>query len=131
LSGEGSAVYDLAAESSLKTTLRLTNCIVQDVEQKFPSTPLGAEFRVDGSLRQQTLDLRQVAMKWSPTARAKNELQVQAHVELGATNAKPSQFTVRAESLDLTPYYDIFGARKNTNAPGPAPTSAVAAQTSQ
>jgi hypothetical protein len=78
---------------------------------------LSAELMLDGSLRQQLVTLRQFLVKLSPTQRAKNELLLSGKVDLSKTNPAPSELTFRAESLDVTPYYDLFAGPTNASAP--------------
>jgi hypothetical protein len=80
-------------------------------------------------MQRELLNLRQVLLTLSPTDRAKNQLQLSGKIDLAKTNAAPGQLTLQAESLDLTPYYDLFSGKPGaTNAavepqkkPAPAP----------
>jgi hypothetical protein len=82
---------------------------------------------VDGGMTPALLTLRQVALQLSPTDRAKNELQLSGRMDLSHTNAYSGALTLRAESLDVTPYYDLMGKRSTNTAPpaGSTPPSGV------
>ena len=121
LNGLGTASYDPKKESALKADLKVANLVVEDPQRKLPRTPLSAEVQLDGSNRQQVLDLRQLALKLSPTPRAQNEIQLKGRLDLSPSNATPSQLILEADSLDLTPYYDLFAGNAHTNQPGPKP----------
>lgn len=120
LNGKGSASYDPRGESAIKAAFKLANLVVQDPQNKLPGSPLSAELQIDGGLRQQLLTLRQFVVKLSPTERAKNELQLAGKVDLAKANATPSEITLRAESLDVTPYYDLFAAKSEPATKEPA-----------
>jgi hypothetical protein len=74
---------------------------------------------VDFDLAQQgpKLDLRQVRLALPPTARAKNAVQLTGHVDTAQSNAITGVLKLQADSIDLTPYYDMVA----TNAPAPKP----------
>jgi hypothetical protein len=66
-----------------------------------------------------------VELTLSPTQRAKNQVQLQGQVDMSQTNAIQGRLKLSADSLDLTPYYDLFaGKAKAASAPAgakPAP----------
>ncbi len=128
LNGNGTAAYDPSGDASVKADVSLTNWVVATAANR-TSPKLGARVVMDGSMRQSVVDVRQFDLRLAPTARAINELQVKAHLDMGKTNPSPSQLTVQADSLDITPYYEIFAgssAEKPTtsNKPSPAPQPA-------
>src|SRR5205814_1021786 len=62
----------------------------------------------------------------------KNQLELSGKIDLAKTNATPGQLTLQADSLDLTPCYDLFAGKPPTTpaaepqkkaAPAPAPQS--------
>ena len=124
VNANGSASYDPNGESAVKADINLVNCVIDDPQQKIPRTPLSAQFKLDGSLRQQILDLRQFVVTLSPTQRAQNQFQAKGRLDINKTNATPSQISLQAESLDVTPYYDMFAGSGTTNAPAPQPSTA-------
>ena len=104
LSGAGSTAYNPKGETTIKADLNVTNWVVSAPQQQFTSPVLGAKLQLDGAAKGQVMELRQLLLKLSPTVRAKNELKVQAHLDMGKTNASPSQMTVQSDSLDVSPY---------------------------
>ena len=83
-------------------------------------------------MQKELLNLRQVLLTLAPTDRAKNQLQLSGKIDLAKTNATPGQLTLQAESLDLTPYYDLFAGKpaatptaepQKKTAPAPQPTA--------
>ncbi|MBI5773514.1 MAG: AsmA family protein [Verrucomicrobia bacterium] len=102
------AAYDPAGASSVKGGLQLTNLLVSDPKKQLPETPLSARVALDGSMRKQMLDLRQLLLALSQTPRAKNELTLSGKVDLTDTNAAKLNLKLAAESLDVTPFYDLF-----------------------
>ena len=122
LNGKGSAGFDPQAETSVKAELKLANLVVEDPEKKLPKSPLAVEVQADGSLRQELLTLRQLIVGLTPTDRARNQIHLAGKVDLAKTNAAPGELTLRAESLDVTPYYDLFAGQPKAAAPEPAKT---------
>ncbi|MHB8522603.1 MAG: DUF748 domain-containing protein [Limisphaerales bacterium] len=136
LNASGSANYDPQRDSSVKAQIAVTNLLVEDPQHRLPPNPLGAQFQVDGALKQQVLDVRQLRIALAPTALAKNELNAQGKIDLSRTNAAAGQLSVTAESLDLTPFYDLLAGPSTTNAasrttvaaPAQPPTAAANAE---
>jgi AsmA-like protein len=129
LNGKGSAGYDAKGESAVKAELKLANLVVEDPEKKLPKTPLAVDVQADGTLRKELLILKQLLVGLTPTDRAKNQLQLAGKIDLAKTNAAPSELALRAESLDVTPYYDLFAGQSKSAAPAqakPAPTQTPA-----
>lgn len=116
LNSAGEAVLNSQGENAIKGSFKIGNWVVKDPAGKLPSKPLAAELTVDAGMREETLALRSVALKLSPTERAKNELRIEGKIDLGATNPAPSNLAIRSDSLDLTPYYDMFAAPTNAAA---------------
>lgn len=116
VNASGSADYDPQRDSSVKAQIAVTNLLVENPQHRLPPNPLGAQFQVDGALQRQVLDLRQLRVALAPTALAKNELNAQGKIDLSRTNAATGQMSVTAESLDLTPFYDLLAGPSTTNA---------------
>lgn len=127
LNGNGSASYDPRGEATLKAGLNIDKWVVADPKRGFVPPPLSVATQVEGSMRKQIIDLPRLLVKLSPTKLATNELLVKAHLDLGKTNPSPSQCSLQSESLDLTPYYNIFADNRATNAPAGSPAPAPAA----
>jgi len=128
LNGKGSANYDPQGESSVKAGLTLTNLVVEDPQNKFPKSSLAAGLQLDGGMKQSLVNLRQLLLTFSPTDRAKNQLQLSGKVDLAKTNAAPGQLTLQAESLDATPYYDLFAGPLKTRTAEPEKKTKTAPQ---
>ncbi|MGZ8938397.1 MAG: DUF748 domain-containing protein [Limisphaerales bacterium] len=124
LNASGEAKMDAAAESALKADLKVANWVVQDKEGKMPTTPLSVEIKVDGGMQKEVVDLRQLLVQLTPTQWAKNALQLQAKLDLSKTNPAPSTVSLRSESFDVTPYYNMFAGGTNTTETASAPTPA-------
>jgi len=117
VNGSGTAGVDPKGEAVVQAELKVSNLVVEDPQRKLPRTPLSAELQLDGSNWKQVFDVRQLALKLSPTDRAQNQVQLQGRVDLSTNNAAPSQLTLQAESLDLTPYYELFAGNAPANQP--------------
>jgi hypothetical protein len=86
----------------------MTKLVVSDPKHQLPATPLEAKLQLDTTLSRQILDLRECRVALSPTSRAKNEAQLTGRVDMSNTNAIQGGVKLLAESLDVTPYYDLF-----------------------
>jgi uncharacterized protein involved in outer membrane biogenesis len=127
--GKASAQYDPAGASVLKADMQVANLVVQDAKSALPPKPLEAKLLVDASLRKDVADVRQCQLTLTPTARAKNELQLTGQVDMSQTNAITGQLKLAAEALDLTSYYDLFAGKGQASPAAsqtPARTSAPA-----
>lgn len=131
INADVNASMEANGAANLQGDLGITNLVVKAADQAAPA-PLAAQFKVDGSFQQQVLDLRQFQIALSPTARAKNQIDFKGQVDLSQTNALKADLAIRADSIDVTPFYDIFSGQKGaTNvvaqAPQPAPGAGTAA----
>ena len=124
--------YSPEGDSSVKGDLQVAKLLVEDPKQQLPATPLEAKAIFDASIRKQVLDLRQFQINLTPTARAKNEVQIKGRVDLSNTNAIQGALKLVAESLDVTPYYDLFADKPKPEVSAstpPAPTPAPSPKT--
>jgi hypothetical protein len=115
VSASGEARLDPASESTVNTDVKISNWVVQDQSGSFPTNALSAEIKLDGGIQKEVLNLRQLVLTLSPTERAANALQVQAKLDFGTTNPSPSSISILSESLDLTPYYNMFAGGSQTD----------------
>jgi hypothetical protein len=86
-----------------------------------PKAPQSLALRVDGTMQKELLNLREVLLTLAPTDRAKNQLQLSGKIDLAKTNAAPGQLTLQAESIDLTPFYELFAGKSTNTTPAAAP----------
>jgi hypothetical protein len=127
LNADTSIQYDPQAASALKGNLQVTKLVVSDPKNEFPATPLEARMQFDVSVRQNVTDLRQFQVTLTPTARAKNEVQLTGQIDASHTNAIQGNLKLTAESVDVTSYYDLFvGGGKEA---GKQPTAGRATST--
>jgi uncharacterized protein involved in outer membrane biogenesis len=111
MNGSGTVTYDAKAESAVRASVAVTNLVVLDPNQTRPATPLGMHVQLEGGMKDELLDLRQCLVSLAPTSRAKNQLLVQGKLPFAKTNPPPGTLTIKADSLDVTPYYDLFAAQ--------------------
>ncbi len=107
INANASARYEASGEASVKSDLQVTNLVVTDPTGGLPKTPLAAGVQLDASLAKQILDLRQAQLTLTPTARAKNQLQLAGKVDMTQTNAITGDLQLTAEALDLTPVLQL------------------------
>lgn len=132
VNGNSSIQYSPAGDSTIQAGLQVTNLVVSDPQHAFTSTPLQAALKVDAGLQKQSADLRQFELTFTPTQRAKNQVNLKGHVDFANTNAIRGNLELAAESLDFTRYYDLFagqtsesGRKTEPVAPATAPTAAT------
>ena len=121
--GNATARYDAQAASAIKADFQMAKLVVSDPKGQIPGTPLEAQLQIDTSLAKQVLDLRQVQITLTPTKRAKNQLEISGRVDRSKTNAMQGALKLVSDSLDVTPYYDLFAQKpKSATAPGTSAT---------
>jgi hypothetical protein len=89
---------------------------IADLAMQPGATPLTIGVKLDGTLTNQALDLRQLQLALTPTARApKNELNVMGQLDLSMPTTK-GRFSVKADTFDVTQLYDAFAGEKSSSA---------------
>ncbi len=126
LSAELGTRIDPNGGSSIKASATVTNLVVRDPAGAVPEYPLAVGLNVDASGTKEKLTLRQAGLKLTPTVRAKNEVGLTGDLDFSKADALKGAFKLTAESLDVTPYYDLFAGGSPTVTPPstPAPTPA-------
>jgi hypothetical protein len=112
LNGNATAQFDEQNNFTVKSDLQLANLVVNDPAGKIPATPLAANFQLDVAQKNKVAELKQVKITLTPTDRAKNELQLSGTMDLSKSNAIAGNLKLAADSLDVTRYYDLFGAQQ-------------------
>lgn len=115
INGKADANFASLTDATVKGGLTMTNFVVNDPSGQIPNQPLDVSAGLDLSLVKQVLDLRQCSLALAPTARARNEVALTGKVDMTQSNAITGALKLAAESIDVTPYYDLFAKP----APGP------------
>jgi AsmA family len=124
INATASAQFGPPDGAAVKANLRATDFVVSDPTGQFPATPLEATFQLDVTASKQVADVRQFQITLTPTARAKNELQLTGTVDFSRTNNFTGNLKLAADTLDLTRYYDLFASQaKPVAATAPPPTT--------
>lgn len=127
INANASGKFDLAGDSAVKADVTVDKLLVRDPKGALPETPLFLQVTLDGGMAKQVVDVKQLVLALSPTPRGKNQLVVTGRADLSNTNAYQANFKVAAESLDVTPFYDLFdNAQKKAEAAKPATPPAPA-----
>lgn len=113
-------------EAAVKADAQITNLVVSDPANPALATPLQARLQVDAGMLQQRAEVRQFQVTLTPSERAKNELNLTGNVDLSQPEAITGRLLVKADSLDLTRYYDLFAGKAAAKTPDKSgkPTSA-------
>lgn len=124
---------DATGGFATKTSLQITNLVVNDPAQPALAAPLAAEVQVDVGMAGEILEVREAQVTLTPTERVKNAVNLTGSVNLTNAEAISGNLKLVAESLDFTRYYDLFtasSAAPKTTAPvvqaKPAPTETPA-----
>lgn len=121
INANASGKFDLAGDSTVKADVIVDKLIVRDPKGTLPETPLFLQVVLEGGMAKQIVDVKQLMLALSPTPRGKNQLVVTGRADLSNTNAYQANLKVAAESLDVTPFYDLFdSAQKKAEAAKPA-----------
>lgn len=128
---DSSGTFNLAADSAFKADLSLANLVVNDPKGGFPGKPLEARLLIDASLKQKRVELRQLALKLTPTERAANQLNLSGNVDATRSNAITGTLKLQADALDLTPYYDLVADKPASKEPEIAKTDSTPQKTEQ
>ncbi|MDB6053788.1 MAG: hypothetical protein JWN25_1311 [Verrucomicrobiales bacterium] len=131
INGNGK-VSGTMSNMQVNADVSITNIVVKDLKDPKPPTPLAVSLLVDGSKQGDIFTIKTFGLTLSPTARAKNQLTLSGQLDMTKTNAITGKLTARADSLDLTPYYDLFAGKspKEVAASG-KPTSDTPATSAQ
>ncbi|MBI5801951.1 MAG: AsmA family protein [Verrucomicrobia bacterium] len=121
INANASGRFDPAGDGAVKADVTVDKLLVRDPKGGLPETPLFLQVVLDGGMTKQIVDVKQLMLSLSPTPRGKNQLVVTGRADLSNTNAYQANFKVGAESLDVTPFYDLFdSAQKKAEAAKPA-----------
>lgn len=108
--------YQAGAQMALQATMQVTNLLLRDVAGQMPREPLALALKLDAaSQRPNHVELRSASVQLSPTARAANRLQAEGQLDLANPSAITGRLAVVAESLDWTPYHQVYKALMTTN----------------
>src|SRR4029079_17307530 len=120
INGSVSASYAPTGDAAVKADVQLAKLGVSDPKNQLPTTPLEAKVQVDVAQRKDVTDIHQFQLTLTPTQRAKNQVQLQGQVDRSQTNAIHGKLNLFADSLDLTPYYDLFAKKPKSTSAAPA-----------
>jgi hypothetical protein len=76
--------------------------------QPSTSDPLNASFQLDSSWHAARHTINQALLVFHPTSLASNELLLTGHLDLASLDPIPGDLQLTADSLDLTPIYDLL-----------------------
>jgi hypothetical protein len=111
-------------ESSFKGNIDLKNFVVRDPKKTKAEEPLAVQVALEGAMSKQLFDLKQFQVALSPTARAKNQLNITGQIDLSKTNAIKGKLLVQSDAFDVTPFYDLYAAQPQpaaaTTTPSPS-----------
>jgi uncharacterized protein involved in outer membrane biogenesis len=118
ISVKGSGKYNTVTQdadlrSELEASLvQISNLAIRDVSRDQSRSPIDAQLKLDASLHNQRLDLRQAQLSLTPTERALNQLQLTGQVDLSQAHAITGTLKLVAESMDLTSYYNLYAGQQ-------------------
>ncbi|MEP6662560.1 MAG: AsmA family protein [Verrucomicrobiota bacterium] len=121
----GDLKFDGRITQSKETQSVIGNFSMTDVVGTNSPAPISAQIDLDATARNNVYDLKKLLVTLSPTTRAKNQLNVTGQMDFSKTNALKGKLLVQSESLDLTPFYDLYSPPvqnlpANSTSPSPA-----------
>ncbi|MEQ2005552.1 MAG: AsmA family protein, partial [Limisphaerales bacterium] len=120
INANASGRFEPSGDAAVKGDFTVDKLLVIDPKGSLPATPLFLQVALDGGKTKDIVDVRQLMLSLSPTPRGKNQLVVTGRADLSNTNAFQANLKVTAESLDVTPFYDLFdSAQKKAEAMKP------------
>jgi len=108
-----SARCEAQGESTMKGELQVVNLLVTDPPGNTPASPLKFALQFDSSLTKRLLDLKMLQLTLDETARAKQQLRLTGNLDFASSNGVAGDLKLTAESLDLTPCYEMFTSRNH------------------
>jgi hypothetical protein len=128
INGNASAKYAANADATIKADFKVSKLAVRDPKKPNPQSPLEAGFKLDATQKRDVMELQACEVTLTPTQRAKNAVQITGRLDRSQTNAMQGNLKVTADSLDLTPYYDLVAGDHQPEEPAapsqPAPPPA-------
>lgn len=121
INGNASGRKTSADDARVKADFKVANLAVRDpggAGSASPPAPLEAGFKLEATQKNKIAELENCELTLSPTPRAKNVVKVTGHLDQTLTNAMQGSLKVTAETLDVTPFYNLVAG---DNAPEPAP----------
>jgi hypothetical protein len=122
INGSASASMSGADDAKINADFKVANLAVRDPEATNPQLPLTAGFKLEATQKNKVTELRDCELTLSPTQRAKNVVKITGRLDQSQTNAMQGNLKVAAETLDVTPYYDLISGEKAPETPPPAGT---------
>lgn len=123
LAGNGTFKLNPAGDLNLQATTTLTNLVVHDPSGTVPPAPLSAGLALDLAGTNDRYTFRQGQLQLSPTDRARNQLNLTGFLDLARTNALDGELLLAAESIDVTPFFNLFYDAPTPPATTPPPAS--------
>jgi hypothetical protein len=120
INGNASGRYNANADASIKADFKVANLAVRDPKKPNPQTPLEAAFKLDATQKKEVVELQKCELTLTPTSRAKNSVQITGRLDRSQTNAMQGNLKVSADSLDVTPYYDLVAGDQQPEEPAVA-----------
>lgn len=88
--------------------LALTNLSMLDKKTKKHTTPLEASVQFDLGMTNNVLDIKSTSLSLTPTARAKNMVNLAGRIDMANPQAITGNLALTAGALDFTRYFDLF-----------------------
>jgi hypothetical protein len=129
INGNATANLQSLDNLSAKADFVVTNLIVQDPKKNQPDAPLAIQLTADAGKQTNVLDLRQVLLTLTPTARAKNQLQIKGLVDQSDTNGMKGSVSITSDSIDVTEYYNLYAGNSAPEKKGAAPAGTASKPT--
>jgi hypothetical protein len=112
VTGSGSLHYEPAAKSSIQLEANVQRLQIVNAQKRAAAEPMNFKLRLQAAQQGTRFDLPVVELDLPPTKLATNVVTLQGNFDFAATNPQPSQLSLKATALDLTPLYDLFATNR-------------------
>ena len=120
IQARGELAYDPAADTKVTSSVQLAKLVLTTPGETVKPAPLDISVELEAGMRGQKSNLKKFELSWTPTARAVNRLSAEGTFDLATNGAAPSKLSVKSDSLDVTPLYEMFTG-KSAEAKKPEP----------
>jgi hypothetical protein len=122
INGDASANMTGFEDSKIKADFKVANLALRDPKKANPQAPLAVGFKLEAAQKNKVVELQNCEVALTPTQRAKNVVKITGRLDQSQTDAMQGDLKVNAETLDVTPYYDLVAGDKAPDAPASSST---------
>ncbi len=117
INGNASATMAGSGDAKINADFKVANLALRDPKKPNPQAPLAVGLKLEAAQKGKVVEVQNCEVALTPTQRAKNIVKITGRLDQSQTNAMHGDLKVNAETLDITPYYDLIAGDKAPDAP--------------